>query len=193
MPRIPTPKFPKRAHQSFNIGDASQLLRKLTVEIHQFTRSDSSSTTSGYLALNIAMTAWHMVDWVNADMDEDQRKMATAYLGQPISNHSDLAAAVTTVCADLRICQVIATAGKHVKVKRRPDPTLSTNFKLVKSNPNVARLPGEGLSYIWIIKHSGKEYLAKEVFKKVHRFWEDLLSHLGMIEDPVMGRGRRGW
>jgi len=139
------------------------------------------------------MTAWHMVDWVNADMDEDQRKMATAYLGQPISNHSDLAAAVTTVCADLRICQVIATAGKHVKVKRRPDPTLSTNFKLVKSNPNVARLPGEGLSYIWIIKHSGKEYLAKEVFKKVHRFWEDLLSHLGMIEDPVMGRGRRGW
>lgn len=193
MPRIPAPKFPKRAHQSFNIGDASQLMRKLTVEIHRFTKSNSSSTISGYLALNIAMTAWHMVDWVDADMDADQRETATRYLGQTISNHKGFVVAVTTACDALRICQVIATAGKHVEVKNRPDPSLSTRFKLVKSYPNKARLPGEGLSYIWVIKRSGKEYLAEEIFKEVHRFWEDLLSHLGMIEDPIMGRGRRGW
>ena len=193
MPRIPIPKFPKRAHQSFNIGDASQLLRKLTVEIHEFTKSNSSSTLSGYLALNIAMTAWHMVDWVSADMDMDQRETATRCLGRPISNHNDLAAAVTSACEALRICQVIATAGKHVEVKRRPDPSLATRFKLVKPSPNKARLPGEGLSYIWVIKRNGKEYLAEEVFKEAHRFWEDLLSRLGMIEDPIKGRGRRGW
>ncbi len=193
MPRIPIPKFPRRAHQSFNIGDASQLLRKLTVEIHEFTKSNSSSTLSGYLALNIAMTAWHMVDWVSADMNADQREAATQCLGRPIANHKDLASAVTSICEALRICQVIATAGKHVEVKRRPDPSLATSFKLVKSNSNKARLPGEGLSYIWVIKRNGKKYLAEEVFKEVHRFWEDLLSYLGMIEDPTTGRGRRGW
>ena len=193
MPRIPIPKFSKRAHQSFNIGDASQLLRKLTVEIHEFTKSNSSSTLSGYLALNIAMTAWHMVDWVSADMDVDQRETATRCLGRPISTHNDLAAAVTDACQALRICQVIAIAGKHVKVTSRPDPSLATRFKLVKPSPNKARLPGEGLPYIWIIERNGKEYLAEEVFKEAHGFWEDLLSHLGMIEDPTTGRGRRGW
>jgi|WetSurMetagenome_2_1015567.scaffolds.fasta_scaffold169597_3 hypothetical protein len=193
MPRIPAPKFPKRAHQSFNIGDASQLMRKLTVEIHQFAKHNSSSTISGYLALNIAMTAWHMVDWVDADMDEDQCDTASRYLGQPLSNHKSFVVAVTTACTALRICQVIATAGKHAEVKDRPDPSLSTRFKLVKSDPNKAGLPGEGLSYIWVIKRSGEEYLAEEIFKKVHRFWEDLLTHLSMIEDPIMGRGWRGW
>jgi hypothetical protein len=180
MPKIPIPQFPKRASQSFNIGDASQLLRKLTIEIHQFTESSFSSTLSGYLALNIAMTAWHMVDWVSADMNTVQRKEATRYLGRPISNNVDLAVAVTSACEALRICQVIATAGKHVEVKRRPDPSLATKFKLVKPSPNKARLPGEGLSYIWVIKRNGKEYLAEEIFKEAHRFWENLLSHLGM-------------
>ncbi len=193
MPKIPIPKFPKRVSQSFNIREASQLLRKLTVEIHQFTKSDFSSTLSGYLALNIAMTAWHIVDWVSADMETDQREMATRYFGRPISNNVDLAAAVTSACEALRICQVIATAGKHVEVRRRPDPSLVTKFKLVRPNQNKAKLPGEGLSYIWVIHRNGKEYLAEEVFKEAHRFWEDLLSHLGMIEDPIEGRGRRKW
>jgi len=193
MPRIPIPKFPKRAHQSFNIGDASQLLRKLTVEIHEFTKSNSSSTMSGYLALNIAMTAWHMVDWLSADMDVDQRETATRCLGRPISDHNDLAATVTSACEALRICQVIATAGKHVEVKRRPDPSLATRFKVVKPSLNKPRLPGEGLSYIWVIERNGKEYLAEDVFKEAHRFWETLLSHLGMIDDPIPSRMRRGW
>ena len=193
MPRIPIPKCSKRAHQSFNIGDASQLLRKLTVEIHQFIKSNSSSSMSGYLALNIAMTAWHMVDWLSADMGVDQRETATRCLGRPISDHKDLAAAVTSACEALRICQVIATAGKHVEVKSRPDPSLSTSFKLVKPSLNKARLPGGGLSYIWVIERSGKVYLAEDVFKEAHRFWENLLSHLGMIEDPIPGSLRRGW
>jgi hypothetical protein len=193
MPKIPIRKFPKRASQSFNIGEASQLMRKLTVEIHKFTKSNSSSTLSGYLALNIAMTAWHMVDWVSADMGANQRETATRCLGRPIFNHNDLAAAVTNACEALRICQVIATAGKHVEVKSRPDPSLATKFRLVKPSPNKARLPGEGLSYIWVIERNGKEYLAEEVFKEAHRFWESLLSRLGMIEDPVMERGRRRW
>jgi hypothetical protein len=193
MPKIPFPKFPKRAPQSFNIGDASQLLRKLTVEILQFIESNSSSTLSGYLALNIAMTAWHMVDWVSADMDAEQRRVATQYLGRPISNHDDLASAVTSVCEAMRICQVIATAGKHVEVRRRPDPTLATMFKLVKPHPDKGMLPGEGLSYIWVIKCNRNEYLAGEIFKKAHRFWEDLLSRLGMIEDPYNSRERRGF
>lgn len=193
MPRIPIPKFPKRAAQSFNIGEAKHLLRKLTVEIHQFTESNASSTLSGYLAVNIAMTAWHMVDWVSADMDVAQRKMVTRRLGRPISSHNDLVAAVTDACEALRICQVIATAGKHAEVNRRPDPSLATRFKLVKPSPNKPRLPGQSLTYIWVIERNGKEYLAEQVFKQAYRFWEDLLSYLGMIEDPIMGRGRRGW
>jgi hypothetical protein len=193
MPNIPIPKFPKRASQSFNIGDASHLFRKLTVEIHQFTKSNFSSTLGGYLALNIAITAWQMVDWVDADMDSDQRQAACRYLGRPISDHNDLAAAATSACKELRVCQVIATAGKHAEVKRRPDPSLVTKFRIVRPSRKKVRLPGEGLSYIWVIEFNGKEYLAEEVFKKAHRFWEDLLSRLGMIEDPIMGRGRRGW
>lgn len=193
MPKIPVPRFPKRPSQSFNIGEASHLLRKLTSEIHQFTKSSSSSTLSGYHALNIAMTAWHMVDWVNADMDAHQREIATQLFGRPISNQKNLAVAVTNTCEALRICQVIATAGKHVEVKCRPEPLLATRFKLIRPEPCEAKLPGEGLTCIWVIKRDGKEYLAEEVFKEAHRFWEDLLSDLGMINDPIMGRGRRGW
>jgi len=59
--KIPTPKFPKRAHQSFSINNATHLFRKLSYEVHRFTKDNSLIPISGYLALNIAMTAWHMV------------------------------------------------------------------------------------------------------------------------------------
>ena len=195
MLRIPV--IPKRAPQSFNIRDAQQLMRKLTVEISQFIESNSSSALSGYLALNIAMTAWHMVDWVSADMNAAQCKLTTQYLEWPVpyskKTRDELAKAVTKKCEALQTCRVIATAGKHAVVNCRPDPSLATRFEIVRPNPNEANLPGEGLSYVWVIERDGKEYLAEEVFKKAHRFWEDLLSRLGIIEDPVNGRGRRGW
>jgi hypothetical protein len=200
MLTIPIPKFPKRASQSFNIQDVSQMMRKLTAELSQFMESQASSTMSGYLALNIAMTAWHMVDWLNKDMNAEQRKCAVQNLksNKPISDEKLLGKAVTNACNALRICQVIATAGKHVKVEGKPDRTLATHFKIVRPNPDEAKRPGEGLSYIWIItrnprKRKKEEYLAETVFKEAHRFWEDLLSHLGIIEDPIYARGRRGW
>jgi hypothetical protein len=190
MPKIPPPRFPDRLWQSFLIADAPQLLGKLTAEIHQFSTSYFDMLKSGRLALNIAMTAWHMVDWVFADMDSDQRVRAGQILGGTIDKKSDLAALATKACDALRICQVIATASKHVEVANRPDPSLATRCELVNLSADDTNLQ---LSAVWVIEREGKEYPADQIFKDVHRFWENLLSDLGMIEDPIMGRSHRGW
>lgn len=190
MPKIPPPRFPDRLRQSFLIAEAPQLLGKLTAEIHQFTTSHFDTLKSGHLALNIAMTAWHMVDWVFADMNADQRALAGQILGGSIEKKGDLAALATKACEALRICQVIATAGKHVEVASRPDPSLTTRFELVDLSADDTN---PQLLTAWVIEREGKEYPADQIFKDVHRFWENLLSDLGMIEDPIMGRMHRGW
>lgn len=190
MPRIPPPKFPKRPRQSFLVNDASQLFRKLSAEVNLFLNSQFDTMRSGHLALNIAMTAWHMNDWVYADMDEHQREVAASFLGARVASYKDFVSATTAYCEDLRMCQVIATASKHVEVESRPDPSLHTRFEIVDVGVDEAR---PQLFTIWIIKSGGSKHPAQEVFKRVHRFWEDMLSNLGMMEDPIMGGLERGW
>lgn len=190
MPKIPLPRFPDRLSQSFIIGDASHLLRKLTSEVSAFIDNQDEIVKSGRLALNIAMTAWHMVDWTFADMDADQRVLAGRQLGRKINTQRDFAAAATEACEALRMCQVIATAGKHVEVSTRPDPSLVTRLEFFEVNADGAS--GQ-VGAMWIIERDGKKYPAEETFNQVHRFWEDLLSSLGMIEDRFMGPIDRGW
>ncbi len=183
--KIPAPKFPKRVQQSFSIQNAAHLFGKLSYEIHHFTKDHSLGAASGYLALNIAMTAWHMVDWLNADMDDNQRNIVNNFLKykdkKGVSGLGNLASAVAGACNALRMCQVITNAGKHVKVTRNANPSLITRPKSIKSNQDK-KFPPE-LSQIWVIVCDGKEYLAEDVFREAVRFWEVLLSRLGIIED----------
>ena len=176
--KIRMPRFPDRQPQSFQIGDCSHLYHKLAYELQQFSKQDIDFFERGYLGLNIAMTAWHILDWLWYDMEQDKQlqNMATQILQTKISKKGDLAASLTLHCNALRICQVIATAGKHGKVTDRPDTTIETGFIRVD-----ARNKDDSSQDLWVISYQGNNYVAEEVFLAVEMFWKEFLQKLGLI------------
>jgi hypothetical protein len=66
-------------------------------------------------AFNVAVTAWHMSDWVFIE-----RRDAGVLSGQV----QDFQIDVQARCRALRLCKHVATASKHYRVERKPDPSI---------------------------------------------------------------------
>ncbi|SPR97620.1 phage integrase central domain-containing protein [Cupriavidus taiwanensis] len=139
---------------------------------------------AGDAALNFAMSAWHLHDWLWADLSEDSNGVddLSAALDGGIKTKADFIRAIYRRCPAVRVCRVIATAGKHVKVDTFPEPSLRTRME--HKHDHRRR---------WQIDLKGVSTPASTVFKEAFRFWEDLLSQLAIIEDPGFQRERRGW
>src|SRR5262245_22594136 len=93
------------------------MLRKLDREIDRFQNADNSVETMIDAAFNAAVTAWHLCDWVFADLTKAQRdRLQIKSLGQ-LQEHA-------RTCRALYLCQYAATASKHWKVTHYPDPSV---------------------------------------------------------------------
>lgn len=187
--KIPLPEFPNRLPQSFMVGQTRHLFSKAGRELAAFINDNGSSWyVAGDAGLNFAMSIWHLHDWLWADLTEDSSGVAylSASLGVPITKKEDFVRVIYKKCPAMRICRVIATAGKHVDVTKFPDPTLRTHAPLSKDENGVQRRE-------WHIEAGGRNRPAADIFKEAFRFWEDLLSDLAIIEDPIFSRMHRKW
>jgi Phage integrase family len=74
--------LPGRDH-TFALEDCRALLSKLEREIERYKEIDTERVAAVAdltdLAFNISVTAWHLCDWVFADMTDEQRKKLSIY------------------------------------------------------------------------------------------------------------------
>ncbi len=179
--KFPEETFPNRPKQSFGIRHAGTLFFKLATEVYQFKKSYSNAfARPSYLAINIAMTAWHLIEWTYADMNKSQKELAGEIFDCQITEKNDLVKAVLNDCPEMIICKTIANASKHVEVTRKPEPSLRTSheFEIIKDG-----LPADiEIHTNLIIEFRGQKYPAEEVFIKVKTYWQNLLERLFILE-----------
>ena len=153
------------------------MLWKAYREFADFKRCENIQR-SGDHAFNLCVSIWHLHDWAFADMSPEERRSASGYLEFPIHKKSDFARAIQRRCKEVRICRVMATAGKHVEVDTYPEPTIETAFDIYEhvrdeSKPFVLR---------WSLSYQGSHLDAEDMFFDALRFWQDLFGHLGWVE-----------
>ncbi|WP_250538662.1 MULTISPECIES: hypothetical protein [unclassified Caballeronia] len=169
LPNIP---FPNRKRQSFGVSTASAMLEKAVRDFRAF-QSCTDVIRSGDHAFNVCLSIWHLHDWAHADATETELEIIGTFLGRPVRSKTEFSIALQRACPLLKICRIMATAGKHTKVDTYPDPTVETMFDIYQSTG-----PDERFTVRWGMTFDGRSYDAADVFDECLLFWGRLFATL---------------
>jgi hypothetical protein len=124
---------PPATPNAFGLASSHDMLMKLEREIGRLTSKRPLDRLDAIdYGLNIAITAWHLVDWVwAADIahSAERRAKAAAMAGVQFNKFDQNAFKnyVLSACPDTRYCQIIATSVKHLRYDPQPkDPKFET-------------------------------------------------------------------
>jgi hypothetical protein len=156
--------LPGRA-QTFAFESCRDVLAKLEREIDRYTVAAHSEELENMkdTAFNIAVTAWHLCDWVFNDMNPEQRTRLGIHDFIQMCKHA-------LDCRALNIFRQVATASKHWTVTNRPDPTV----KVV-----VAAVPQWSIMF----EDSNGKMSADEAFEQALSFWTSFIYQNGIPSD----------
>lgn len=139
---------------SFDIRNSSDFFKKLLEDYNEFKKDDTSSR----VALNCAMTGWHLIDWVYFEF------MTTKY-----SSLIEFQKELKCQCPGLQILQDITHSTKHHTLTRHNPSIKTTNLHKGDFGKDFSR--DFDISSLEIIKKDGtKLYFDKEM-EKVIDFW----------------------
>ena len=146
--------------KTFALEDCRALLNKLKREIDRYNATSDNIEARIDHAFNVVVTAWHMCDWVFADLTEKQKSALQ------ITKLADLQA-IARKCRVLHLCRQVATASKHWKVTDYPDPTVAV---IVTTTPLLGEHYGPRDWYLYFVDDS-KALSAEWVFDQALDFW----------------------
>ena len=113
--------------KTFSLKTSRDLLHKLEWELAGLKSADNQDLSHlAFAAFNTAITAWHLSDWVWADMSDAQRAELSENWKTPLKGIGDFRARLRQENRSIAICREIATASKHVSVTQSPEPNIAT-------------------------------------------------------------------
>ncbi|EIL94717.1 hypothetical protein UU7_01112 [Rhodanobacter spathiphylli B39] len=151
------------------IGPLSKLLWECQ-QIHA--AKDVDPLVRMFMSQNAAASAWHLTDWIWVRCPPERLDDLRAAVRCKGDQFSDFASAVREASLDVAICRQLATAGKHVSVKRGEMKNLSIE---VEHNED------KNQSSVWICL-DGKRSSDNDVYAGALRWWIDLYIHVGFPE-----------
>jgi hypothetical protein len=166
------------AKLAFVLRGCGDLLEKLRYETGGLSATERHDVMGrAYTVFNCAVTAWHMTDWVWAELDPKQREEAQRLAGTDYkikeTDPRPLQAYARNVCEALKLCELIANGSKHY-VLRSPDALVSTGMT-----------DGEGKDYgNPIVTVDGNERLVGDVLWQAVYWWETFLANWRVAEEP---------
>ena len=168
--------FPSRPH-TFALENCRNLLDKLKREIARLNGAASDDfDTHNDSAFNAAVTAWHLCDWVFADMTADQRDELKIHSVEEMREHA------RKQCRALHLCRQVATASKHWRVERYPDSKVkaittansifpvSETIPATETQPPTIQLFVERGCFLYF-DDGGEVKAAEDVFDAALHFW----------------------
>lgn len=165
--------------QVFALMNSRQMLRKLEWELNEL-RTDlgyPSGHQLAYRAINCAVTTWQLVDWVWADMTNEQRcDFGTSDEFEP----KHLAKHCIEANSDLKICESIANSSKHRKRRARLyNPAIGCKM-FAEVDPftcgDAVRRPLSSWKWQAVILYHGEEHRALDVFDRAYAFWRAFID-----------------
>jgi hypothetical protein len=181
------------------------MLNKLTRELTRIGRATGDRDSLGDHAVNFALTAWHLVDWVWSEMRKDYALRLS--LAKEIGcapgefGRDQFAGWCVKSCPGLEACQVIATATKHVRcdeeiivaagtLSARVSSGEDITYRLDESRLGVGALaPAPAAERCWVAKVEigGRQEYAIPIFERVVAFWTQFVY--GNNVDRFNGEG----
>lgn len=187
----PKPQIP-HGRQSFHLRSWQDLVAKLTFEIEEFERTrliDREAEFRTFRAVNGAVTAWHIGDWLWDWMARREPRYflpAAEHVGMSVSAEHDtkriaavLASGMAAKHRDLAICRTITNAYKHVRSTRFPDVLMTHPVHVLQIVPGTNRASGESWHDLRVFS-DGQVLDVADVLKGAEAAWTVLFRDCGL-------------
>ena len=171
----------------FRIQPVHDIFRKLYREKRRFENAGSDNAgrqNQVDAAVNFAITAWHMTDWVWHRWEQELRKS----LG--VKNLPEFRNEMRQQCPDLAVCDVIANAAKHGgtanKRKDRPEIVTVLIADPVAEGAADVELYAVVADPVWSLKIrvNGKPKDPLPLFNRVFLFWHKFIQQHCVAKQP---------
>jgi hypothetical protein len=139
---------------SFDIKNASDFFKKLLEDHEEFKKEPLSSR----LAINCAMTAWHIIDWIYWEYHSSD------------SSLSKFQIKMKNECPSLQIMHDITNGAKHYKLTRHMPEVKDTS--LHKGGFSSGFSLGFNISILVLEKEDGSILYFEEEIANVVLFWQ---------------------
>ena len=162
---------------AFGLRGCRCLLEKLRYETSTLnTTARHDVTGRAYIAFNCAVTAWHMTDWVWAELDQTQREnvqtLARTKCKLVATKPWPLQVHARRSSPSLKLCWSLANGSKHFVLHNPP-------------NVSTRMTDGEGVDYgNPVVNVDGKEEWVGDVLCKASLWWETFLTDWHVAESP---------
>ena len=166
------------------------MLDKLSRETSRLQQARTMEDATDH-AINCALTAWHLADWVwVAHFRDDptaRQRIGLAACGHDRKLKREFNKYVADQSPELRLCEDIANGFKHV-VAKPPRGAKHPGASGVRTEGISKIIDGSGLrdgwgaftvetKYVaWITDDAGNQQEALKVYHAVREFWDDFLS-----------------
>ena len=166
---MPTQSGPRH---SFTIRTAEDFFGKLEDERADFQRQPADSRH----AINCAMTAWHLTDWIWADWLKGSPDTQQKLFGSLFKNIKDFKKHVVSggECPDLEVMQSIATGSKHFGAERKEVD--STGRKGTAFSPRAFQQDAFQVGTLVVRLPNGQERLFKDILGEVTNYWRNVVA-----------------
>lgn len=135
-------------NRTFDLRSCRDVCEKLQRELQDLQNETDRERRTDH-ALNFAVTAWHLIDWIwearERGILEFRRELATAAQQWPSGpeGFSEFRKYICAKCPQLRYCDVIATSAKHLAVeprKKRPEIETTASASLTISGIPILKI-----------------------------------------------------
>jgi urease gamma subunit len=158
--------FPAK-EKTFKLENCRDLYNKLDREIARFDGAANNSLDLADHAFNVVVTAWHMCDWVFADMTPELKSKLQ------INTLAELQAEARK-CRALHLCQQAANASKHwALLEKHRDPGVDVIVGVAPvRRPEEVQEPPKFEAYF----KDGSDFIeAGKVFETARDFWTQFI------------------
>ena len=196
-----TSDIPASPKHVFLLNSAADLCRKLHWERNRLQEALAYENyrfpdpTPAYMALNCAITAWHLADWTWQTADDDQRKALANILGFSLTvderrNLDKFYDALGAKYPELLACRDIANGSKHfVLSKEKGDATAIHAFHRVIEASTTGLKRGDYVLDL-SVEFGGERMSALRFFDRIFSLWYNLLGAVGMMEPQAVAQGK---
>ncbi len=167
------------AGHAFKMRLVDDIFRKLGNEKRRFEAAEFNGEGRADqvdAAINFAITAWHLTDWVWGQRKDTLREVYS------VNNLTDFQNVMRRECPDLAVCDVIANAAKHggaaYKMKDRPDVETILVADPVANDAAGVELLAVQTDHQWSleIEVDGKRKDPLALFNRVFLFWHKFIQ-----------------
>lgn len=151
---------------SFEINNSLQFYKKLEEDYSDYIKNNLSSR----LAINCALTSWHLSDWIYNEYKFDKE----------FQNIFEFQKSLKEICGELQVMHDISNGTKHFFLNKHK-PKVENTEKHIGPFDSTFGLTFDK-TYLKVEMKNGEILSFETILKKVLLFWKDYLANLSKID-----------